>query len=264
MKAALNLVRASRWRLLALALGGTIVCALLCMVVTAYFIAPFGWPVMRVSLLLSGGLPIVLGTPIFGFLTIKLKQLAESNERLVSLNRIDPLTGVLNRATFTQEAERLVTGDMRACGALLIIDADHFKQINDCHGHRAGDEALVMIAASLVDAIEGRDALVGRLGGEEFGILLPGLRSELAALVSEHVRLAVEVAPRPASLAERVVTVSIGVAPYSTPADFARVFNRADEALYTSKRNGRNRVTLAGQTLLQDGNTVRAADRAAS
>ncbi len=98
-----------------------------------------------------------------------------------------------------------------------------------------------MIAASLTDAVEGRNALVGRLGGEEFGILLPSLPMEMVALVGEHVRLAVETAARPPALHAHQVTVSIGATPFSAPSDFSRIFNRADEALYESKRGGRNR-----------------------
>ncbi len=239
------MTRISRLNFWVLTVGGAVVCAALCSAVTAYFIAPFGWQVMRVSLALALGLPLGLGLPIFAFLAIKLRELSESNDRLLRLNRLDALTGVLNRATFTAEAEGVLADRDARSGVLLIIDVDHFKQINDCHGHRAGDEALVAIGRSLEAAVEGRSALVGRLGGEEFGILLPCLRADMATLVGEHVRLAIETMARPASLEAHPITVSVGACAFTTPSDFARVFNRADEALYASKRNGRNRVTLA-------------------
>ncbi|SIQ19787.1 diguanylate cyclase (GGDEF) domain-containing protein [Rhizobium sp. RU20A] len=239
------MMRVTRLGILALTFGCTLVSALICMVVTAYFIAPFGWTVMQVSLALSGSLPVFLGLPVFGYLAFKLKELSDTNERLVRLNQTDHLTGIFNRATFSAAAEAIIEKQAGDCGVLLIIDVDHFKQINDGFGHRAGDETLVAIAASLVEAVEGRNAVVGRLGGEEFGILLPALEVEMAPLISEHVRLAVETMKRPASIGDRIITASIGTAAFRGPAAFSRVFNRADEALYASKRGGRNRVTIA-------------------
>ncbi len=92
MEAVRSILRTSRWGVWVLTMGGTAFCAVVCMVVTGYFMVPFGWPVTRISLALAGGLPTMLGAPIFGFLAIKLRQLSETNEQLIRLNRIDSLT----------------------------------------------------------------------------------------------------------------------------------------------------------------------------
>lgn len=155
----------------------------------------------------------------------------------------DGLTGVRNRRWFD---ERLVGefADAARRGAPLavaLVDLDHFKQVNDVHGHQAGDEVLVRAAAALGSAARGSDHLA-RYGGEEFVLLLPGAGPEEALEVAERLRRAV-----PAGAGAVGVTCSIGVAVTggprtSSPAELVRA---ADEALYRAKEQGRDRCVLA-------------------
>ncbi len=162
-------------------------------------------------------------------------------EQVQRLAEVDALTNVANRRTFetalAQELSRAVRhGDPLT---LVMIDVDRFKKINDEHGHRAGDEALHKVAQALVE--ESRDFdTVARYGGEEFAVILPACSSRESLIAAERLRLAVSnIDDLP-----RGVTASAGVATYPTHADDAEsLIKAADEALYESKRTGRNRVT---------------------
>lgn len=158
----------------------------------------------------------------------------------------DGLTGVLNRRAFTAESERLLAGAARHGRplSLMVVDADHFKKVNDVHGHPAGDAVLRALATTLGSALRRSDVL-GRLGGEEFAIVLPetdaGNAHELAERLLQAVRDC-RVRHEDQTLA---ITVSIGLA-MRLPDDpgFEAVFRRADQALYQAKHAGRDRVVL--------------------
>lgn len=158
----------------------------------------------------------------------------------------DPLTGLANRRRVETLARPwLDEPDAPLCA--LMIDVDHFKRINDRLGHDAGDETLMWLGSHLRVEARATD-LVGRLGGEEFVMLLPGTRLEEAAVLAERLREAV--AARPVELEGREafpLTISIGVAariPGDT--DVRDLLRRADDAMYEAKRGGRNRVVVAG------------------
>jgi diguanylate cyclase (GGDEF)-like protein len=160
---------------------------------------------------------------------------------------IDQLTGMLNRkalAARTTELEQqsALTGQPVA---ILVGDIDRFKLVNDSHGHAAGDAVLKDVAYALRKQMRAFD-LAYRLGGEEFLLLLPGTDREQAAAVGERLRKAVE--SRTVGDGHRV-TISFGVSASSPGAAFnyRRVFDAADSALYESKRDGRNRVTVASE-----------------
>lgn len=162
--------------------------------------------------------------------------------KLRRLARTDPLTGVLNRLALDEELARL----FRAGGALavLLLDIDHFKDINDRHGHAGGDEVLVSLAGR-VHACLCAGQPFGRVGGEEFLVLLPGADLAAAQALAERLRAtvaeAIFLAATPAA-----VTLSLGVAVrHAGDADAAALLRRADDALYAAKHGGRNRVALA-------------------
>jgi diguanylate cyclase (GGDEF)-like protein len=155
----------------------------------------------------------------------------------------DDLTGVFGRAHFLHEAHREISRSRRFKVPLsaLMIDADHFKRVNDDYGHAAGDAVLIALGRILEDVTREID-VVGRLGGEEFGVLLPNATAEGAMVVAERVRAAVAAKPIVVGSAELKITVSIGMAVWREPEDVAALFERADRAMYAAKAAGRDRV----------------------
>jgi len=186
-------------------------------------------------------LPILLGVPLFFYMSMRVRGLAITNLRLGLVARTDSLTSVLNRGAFTSKVSSLISGTRnRPCGALLMIDADNFKSINDLYGHDAGDEALTIIARTIRSILRGGD-LVGRMGGEEFGVFLPDLDLSGAEAVAERIRRAINLAIFAPQGRLRPLSVSIGGAVFSGEAEFADLFRIADQRLYGAKQAGRNR-----------------------
>lgn len=155
----------------------------------------------------------------------------------------DPLTGIGNRRQFLHLVKRVHAQSQRYAQdySLMLVDADHFKAINDQYGHDKGDEVLILLARTLESGVRESDA-VFRWGGEEFVILLPQTNLEGALHVAESVRETVQQICHP-NLPR--LTVSIGVAQYRADEDPASLFKRMDEALYGAKESGRNRVLAA-------------------
>ena len=158
----------------------------------------------------------------------------------------DGLTGIGNRKLFDQRLKQLVANALENGTelALLMLDIDHFKSVNDRWGHQLGDDVLRLVAGALIDGIKGRDQ-AARYGGEEFGILLPGTRLADAAKLADQLRESVarrEVIRRETREHLGGVTISIGVACYRPGESPSRFVERADAALYRAKQTGRNRV----------------------
>jgi diguanylate cyclase (GGDEF)-like protein len=158
---------------------------------------------------------------------------------LIRLARIDPLTGVFNRRAFFEKAERS-RGSAPPLAAIMF-DVDHFKRINDTYGHDVGDRVLRAIGAEIVN----RDGIVGRLGGEEFAILLGCDSLEAAAEQAEMLRLRVAELSFDASGGKLSVTCSLGVALGRPGESIDALLKRADAALYHAKQSGRDRVAVA-------------------
>jgi diguanylate cyclase (GGDEF)-like protein len=156
----------------------------------------------------------------------------------------DPLTGVLNRRGFHSEVDALVRRSKRGDHlSLLMCDIDHFKSINDRFGHDAGDDTLRTFASVLQASLRATD-VIGRLGGEEFAVILPG-PLDVAATAGERVRAALEANGAGISGQSVTVTVSIGAAvTLAADLDLRALMMRADRALYQAKTGGRNRVIL--------------------
>ncbi|ARN19795.1 sensor domain-containing diguanylate cyclase [Piscinibacter gummiphilus] len=176
--------------------------------------------------------------------------LARANEELARSSVTDGLTGVFNRRHFDEVLLRETRRSGRAGVpvALLLVDIDHFKSVNDRFGHLAGDECLRLVAATLRQVAARASDLVARYGGEEFALVLPGTAADQALEVAERVRSTVEALAFVQGGQRVPVTVSIGVMAAVTPSASGVdcLVAGADAALYRAKAAGRNRVELAG------------------
>lgn len=177
------------------------------------------------------------------------QQLAEMRVNLDAARReamTDGLTGIANRKAFDQQlagAAQEAARNGRPL-SLLFVDIDHFKAFNDTHGHLVGDHVLRLVAKVLTECIKGRDT-AARFGGEEFAIILPNTGIDNALTVADQVRIAVgsrQIVNRSRSSSYGSVTLSVGVAQYRSGEPLWDLMRRADGALYTAKRTGRNRV----------------------
>lgn len=187
-------------------------------------------------------LPILLGTPVIFYHLVRLQQLRLANEKLQVLASTDWLTTCLNRRAFTHlVADHL---EEARAGALLVIDADHFKVINDSYGHDRGDEALQLVADTITSCVRDGD-IVGRIGGEEFGVFLLGAGQETAWLLSDRIRRAVADARFAPDGTVHPLSVSVGAAYFDGGITFTELFRIADQLLYGAKQMGRNRVEVA-------------------
>jgi diguanylate cyclase (GGDEF)-like protein len=191
----------------------------------------------------------------FGFLWMTNARLRASLEHLAGT---DALTGTLNRRAIERQTERVFNPSRRRNDsvAVLMLDIDHFKALNDTHGHHAGDVALTTFAKTVFTNVRRAD-LAARYGGEEFVVLMPNTSTDEAFVVAEKIRAAV--AATEVELSERArvrLTVSVGVAAYPEDTDSAaELFGLADEALYEAKRMGRDQTCLASRarpSMVQD------------
>jgi diguanylate cyclase (GGDEF)-like protein len=185
------------------------------------------------------------------------RALRRANHRLKRLSEIDPLTRVLNRRAMHA---RLVAECTRAqrdgsTVALVMLDLDHFKRVNDLHGHGAGDRVLHRVGRHLMRLARATDS-VGRVGGEEFLVVLPATGVAEAMSFAERLRLAIACVPR--RVTTPAVTASAGVlvtlAP--DPHQLTEILRQLDRALYRAKAEGRNRVCLSAPSLDASGITA--------
>ncbi len=238
--------------------------------------APLGWLVIQ-WLQGTGPATVVRDSPqlviyllvptmlVFGLagylLGLQWEKLARANERLKMLATRDGLTGLFNTRRFWEDVQRENIRSRRHHQSLyvLVIDLDHFKAVNDTHGHLVGDEVLKAVSRAMSDELRGEETLY-RVGGEEFSVLLIDVTSAQAKAVGERLRRAVETLDIPVGdMADSDfeptsigVTISVGVAGRTqtqsqTPQS---IYDRADQALYRAKEAGRNTVKLAAEALL--------------
>lgn len=189
------------------------------------------------------------GVHYFGAFVVDLRERHQAEaknaallEQLERLAMSDTLTGLPNRRAFETEAARIATRARRSGmpGTVGIADIDHFKKVNDLHGHKVGDEVLSAVSSVLAQAARASD-YVARIGGEEFGLLFPDARPETALAVADRMRRAVEgfTVLTSSGLALKL-TISIGLAPFID--SLSESLSQADKALYRAKNEGRNQV----------------------
>ena len=167
----------------------------------------------------------------------------EHREHLSYLAERDPLTGIGNRRALIARLEDVLTRQHTkiVTASLVVLDMDHFKDVNDTYGHTVGDKILVRLTELVTSQIRVTDDLY-RYGGEEFVVVAMGAPREAAQKLAEQLRVAVESSDL---LPERPVTISLGVAELKQEESYEDWLNRADAAMYEAKRAGRNRVCLA-------------------
>lgn len=183
---------------------------------------------------------------------LKIKHLQDdlkkSNELLLELSNTDHLTGLNNRRHLMEVLEKEVHRAQRkdSTVALLLMDIDHFKRVNDTFGHLQGDVVLQNVAKQIQKELRSYD-IAARYGGEEFVAVLPDTTLSEASNVAERIRLSIQNMHFSGSLADQKITISMGIALYVTscPDDIDSLLRAADEALYKAKEQGRNRVIIS-------------------
>jgi len=197
------------------------------------------WRLTFLVLAICAIIPLLIAPPISIFALSLLRLLTLTIERMDAYVRLDALTGVSTRASFVGQARELLPQG----GSFLMADADHFKSINDTYGHDVGDHALRIIA----EAIAGQmpfDAIVGRLGGEEFGVFLPQAKAETAMRHADAICDAVRQAQLSVAGQEIHLTISVGCAVHAPGNPLEATMKRADMALYRAKHAGRDGAQL--------------------
>ncbi|MDK9722986.1 MAG: GGDEF domain-containing protein [Rhodospirillales bacterium] len=169
---------------------------------------------------------------------------ADFEHRLEALATTDPLTGILNRRSFMERGHVAVEAAKRYGRpmAIMMVDIDNFKQVNDLHGHEAGDGVLRLVTSAIGKCLRQVDVF-GRLGGEEFSVLMPETSQSGARIAAERIRVMVEEAKLDRNGQILSVTISAGLVVGTYGLDEA--LKLADEALYQAKKDGKNRVVMA-------------------
>lgn len=168
--------------------------------------------------------------------------------RMSDLAMVDELTGLKNRRSFFDDIEPVIAGSRRRGKpvAIALLDLDHFKDVNDTHGHAIGDDVLRTVARRIEETLR-QEQIVGRIGGEEFVVLLPDTSPQQALVAIERVRKAVGETPIPVTGDGEVwISVSGGIAPLGDGVPVPTALQHADKAMYRAKALGRNRVEVFG------------------
>ncbi|MCF6232903.1 MAG: GGDEF domain-containing protein [Rhodobacteraceae bacterium] len=240
------------------ALGVTVVSVALTFLVTICVETLLFGQVKNTSVAMSLVIPPIIAFPVSLFvfgkndqLQLALGQLHKMHEKARKLAKIDLMTGLLNRNSFIARFENRRRSAGK--GALLMLDLDHFKQVNDNFGHQQGDAAIVAVVDCLVQTTREEDVL-GRLGGEEFGVFLAHVDAGQARDLAEHIREAVEgirFEPKPGLF--HPLTISIGVVMVEGVQLIDDLIHVADERMYVAKQSGRNRVVTEAVAEVRNG-----------
>ena len=190
----------------------------------------------------SSGAMLLIANGLLMLLIIVRDAMAEITAR----SETDTLSGLLNRRGFEERAESLLAAALRTGmpGAMVVADLDHFKAINDSHGHEAGDR-VIRAFADMLGATADERAVIGRLGGEEFAVFIPGTNLATARLYAEGVRTGFSGLSIASLGPDCRVSASFGVAPLAEGDSLSDLLRRTDAALYEAKKSGRDRVCVS-------------------
>ncbi|MFQ6554154.1 GGDEF domain-containing protein [Aestuariibius insulae] len=183
---------------------------------------------------------VLVGSPFLVLMLTALAHFKRLELRFFNLSRTDPLTGLPNRQAFFDEAANRL--EQARGGAVLLVDVDHFKQINDTYGHSTGDHCLTVVADHL-RAMTRADDLVARIGGEEFAFYFPALSAQAMHSIEERLCKTLDI--QLADMMDPIkITVSAGAVMVASGQEIETLLARADEALYRAKRSGRARLRM--------------------
>lgn len=223
---------------------GTMAVALAAVSYTTRFMAP---DAATLTYAASVAIPLIMSGPILYFFASKLRENALMHRQLAWIASQDSLTTCLNRGAFITLVDAYlsqINAPQSVHGGFLVIDADHFKDINDRFGHAVGDQALQLIVGAVKGTLRSTD-LLGRIGGEEFAVLLPQASLAHARTVAERIRDNVAVIEFCRDGQDVPLSVSIGGVQFGAPVRFNELHVAADQRLYQAKRLGRNRVEFS-------------------
>lgn len=195
----------------------------------------------------SAGAMLLMANGLVMLLIIVRDAMAEMSTR----SETDKLSGLLNRRGFEERADRLLATTLRAAlpGAMVVADLDHFKAVNDTYGHDAGDRVITAFA-NILGATADERAVVGRLGGEEFAVFIPGANLATARLYAEGVRAGFSGLPIAGLGPDLRLSASFGVTQLRAGDSLSDLLRRGDAALYEAKKSGRDRVCVWGPDAL--------------
>lgn len=250
--AKLDFSRVGFARVVAITVAGTLGCMAAALVAVSYTTQYMDGLARMLTFASAFIIPVIVSAPIFYVFASKLRELAIAHHELAIIASKDSLTTCLNRGAFITLVDAYlsqVNARQPVSGGLLMVDADHFKNVNDNFGHTGGDEALRLIAGAIKQSLRTND-LVGRVGGEEFAVFLPQADAEQARAVGERIRAGVAALSfrpggRPCPL-----SVSVGGVGFTSPITFNELFMAADAKLYEAKHHGRNRVEFGLPSLV--------------
>ncbi|WP_173932111.1 GGDEF domain-containing protein [Chelativorans sp. Marseille-P2723] len=198
---------------------------------------------LALDLVLSMVIAVLVGYPLSRVFLKQTAQLIKMTDELERISRIDDLTQLLNRRSFFAATHSEIAGAQgeESAGALLFIDVDYFKALNDTMGHSAGDAVLERFGTALSACLQ-EGQIAGRLGGEEFAVFLPYMGKEEAGQLCKKIREEISLIPKELGLEDWRLTVSIGVAVQRTGQNLEELLRSADLSLYKAKFQGRDRT----------------------
>ncbi len=234
----------SGWHALLAALAITAVAVVLAIAMTAFATTDLASEMHIRAVETAAWIALVIALIFSCWFVESFRAIVQLKDMVDRLARTDDLTGLNNRRAFLAGAEREILRAERQGNALalLILDLDYFKRVNDNHGHRVGDLVLVAVAEVLTRSVRDGLDFVGRLGGEEFAILLARCDGRTALRAAESIRAAIAAMRVSTPAGEIAMTTSIGCAPIVAGDSVSAALQKADEALYAAKRGGRNQV----------------------
>ncbi len=234
-------------RVIAATVGGIVLCVSAALFVDSFNFATLTPEEFQRAILVDTLLPTFLAGPLMFLLMWKVRALSLAHRELSIIASTDSLTAVLNRGAFTMLVEAYLAQTREKSwtphGALLVIDADHFKRINDQFGHEEGDQALRLIARTIKENLRSPD-IVGRIGGEEFSVFLAEATPQTAIAIADRIRLGISSSSFSPKGRPWGLSVSIGGVTFSRRTSYDELFSLADQRLYGAKSSGRNQIDL--------------------